>query len=104
MGTLMIRRFCIGTYLAAAFFSLGALAQSDRGTITGTVMDASGAVVPGASVSVKNTETIAKYETVTTPTGNYTLPQLPAGLYELTVSAAGFGNFVQQGIRVQVAQ
>jgi Carboxypeptidase regulatory-like domain/TonB-dependent Receptor Plug Domain len=94
--------------LAIAFCALWfvglAFAQSDRGTITGTVADTTKAVVPGASVVASNTETGAKYETVSTPTGNYTLPQLPAGVYELTVASSGFNNFVQQGIRVQVAQ
>src|ERR1035438_5976098 len=90
--------------VCAAIFTIAAFAQSDRGTITGTVTDASRAVVPGAAVLATNTETDAKYPTVTTPTGNYTLAQLPVGLYEVTVTAAGFGGFVQQGIRVEVAQ
>ena len=45
-----------------------------------------------------------KYKTVTTATGNYTLPGLPAGTYELTVAAAGFTKYVQEGIGVEVVQ
>src|SRR5664279_820733 len=79
-------------------------AQSDRGTITGTVTDQEGAVVAGAVLAATNTETGAKYDTATTGTGNYTLPQLPAGEYDLSVGKPGFSTFVQKGLRIQVAQ
>jgi len=79
------------------------LAQSDRGTITGTVADPTGAIVPGATLSLKHSETGAVYETLTTETGNYTLPSLPSGNYELTVVRPGFQRYVQPGIHVQVA-
>ena len=81
-----------------------AFAQSDRGTITGAVSDPANAVVPGATVVARNTETGTLYETVTTSTGNYTLPALQVGIYELSVSVAGFSKAVQTGVRVQVAQ
>ena len=80
-----------------------AFAQSDRGTVTGTVADPAGAVVPNAEVILRNTETGTQFPTVTTATGNYTLAQVPAGLYELSVSAPGFSKSVQSGIQVQVA-
>jgi hypothetical protein len=82
----------------------GAYAQSDRGIITGTVVDPDGAVVPGASVVAENPENGARYETVTTQTGNYTLAQLPVGTYNLNVELAGFGRFRQEGIRIFVGQ
>ena len=58
---------CILLVIGAAF------GQSDRGTVTGTVSDATGAVIPGANVVATNTETSTKYETVSTETGNFTL-------------------------------
>ena len=58
-------RFGIGIFLLATM----AAAQTDRGIITGTVQDPAKAVVPGAAVSAKNTETGAIYPTVTTATG-----------------------------------
>src|SRR5437867_10969554 len=79
-------------------------AQSARGTITGTISDATGAVIPGASVVATNGETGAKYETISTETGNYTLPQLPPGVYQLTAELPGFKKYVRQGITVLVAQ
>jgi len=81
-----------------------ALAQSDRGTITGTVSDSAGAVVPGAVVVATNSETGVQSRTVTTSTGNYTIPSLPVGLYDVSVEVPGFKKHLQRGIKVQVAQ
>jgi len=93
-------------YVAAVLLtvSLAAFAQSDRGTITGTVSDPANAIIPGAKITAKNVETGAGYETVTTGTGNYTLPSLPVGSYDLTVEASGFGKYLQQGITIQTVQ
>ncbi len=81
-----------------------AFAQTDRGTITGTVLDVSGAVVPSASIEAKNAATSQVYSAGTTGTGNYTLANLPAGAYELTVTAAGFKKYIRPGVTVQVAE
>jgi hypothetical protein len=85
-------------------FGLTTLAQSDRGTITGTVADPAGAVVAGAPVEIKNVENGAVYQAGTSATGNYTLAQLPAGQYELSVSVPGFKKYVRQHIQVDVAE
>src|ERR1039457_5730897 len=79
-----------------------AVAQSDRGTITGTVRDPTSAVIPGAAVHARNTAIGSEYDTVSTATGIYTLPSLIAGNYDLTASAAGFSKYIQHGITVQV--
>jgi hypothetical protein len=75
-----------------------AVAQMNRGTITGTVTDASGAAVPGAQVSIRNTATNATYKTDTTGVGQFTLPNLPVGVYEVVVEAAGFKKSVRTDI------
>src|SRR6516225_6691435 len=79
-------------------------AQSDRGTITGTVLDPGAAAVPNATLKLTNSATGATYRTLSTGTGNYTLPSLPSGLYTLAVSSPGFNQYIQEGIQVQVAQ
>src|SRR5437879_205175 len=84
-------------------FSITALAQTDRGTITGTVSDATGAVIPGAAIEAKNVQTGAVYQAGSSETGNYTLAQLPAGTYELSAILPGFKKFVRSGIIVSVA-
>ncbi len=88
------------------FLFLGAalLAQSDRGTLTGTIGDPAGAVVANAAIQAKNTSTGVLYEAASTATGNYTLPELPAGDYELSVTVPGFKKYVRQGLTVQAAQ
>jgi len=95
-----------GTSLVALLlsFSVPAMAQSDRGTITGTITDPVGAVVPGATVTALNKATGASVQSVTTSTGNYTLPSLSTGTYDLTIEAKGFTKYIQEGIEVQVAQ
>jgi hypothetical protein len=91
--------------LASALFCFGvAFAQSDRGTITGTVIDPAGAVVPSAPIQARNTETGVAYQGETSSTGNYTIAQLPAGTYELTISVSGFKKFLRTGLQVQATQ
>jgi hypothetical protein len=77
-----------------AVVALGAPAVFAQGGATaplsGTVVDTSGAVVPGASVVVKNVATAATSEAVTNNEGQFTVPALSAGTYAVTVSLAGF--------------
>jgi hypothetical protein len=80
-----------------------ALAQSDRGTITGTISDPAGAVVANAPIQARNVETGGAYEGATSTTGNYTLTQLPAGTYEVSIAVPGFKKFTRAGLQVQVA-
>src|ERR1700733_1485219 len=84
--------------------TLAAFAQGDRGTITGTVTDPTGAVVPNANIQITNSDTSAVYKVATTNTGNYTLPNLPAGSYVLTVESQGFKKFERPNLVVQVAE
>jgi carboxypeptidase family protein/TonB-dependent receptor-like protein len=93
-------RLAILTLLLA----LSALAQSDRGTITGTISDPAGAVVAAAPVQARNVDTGAAYEAASSATGNYTLPELPTGNYELSVTVAGFKKYVRQNLFLPVAQ
>ncbi len=79
-------------------------AQSDRGTLTGTIMDPGGAVIPGAAITLTNPETGVVNRTESTATGAYAIPSVPAGTYELSVESEGFNRHVQPGIRLQVAQ
>jgi len=90
--------------ILAIAIAMNAMAQSDRGAITGTVQDPAGAVVPGATIVAKNTENGSVFQTITTPTGNFTIASLPVGTYDLTLEAPGFKKVTQEGVRVQVAQ
>ena len=85
---------CFSMLLAGPVF-----AQSDRGTITGTVSDPGGGVVPNASVTIRGVDTGAEYKTITTATGNYTVPQLPSGRYNPTVASPGFSQMCRRASR-----
>jgi len=78
-------------------------AQTFRGTILGTVTDPSGAVVSGAKVTAKNTGTGLERSTETSGDGSYSLPELPIGTYNVTVSQSGFTTFIATGVTVDVA-
>jgi len=83
--------------------ALGAFAQSDRGTITGTISDPAGAVIASAAIEAKNVATGAVYQSASSATGNYTIAQLPAGNYELAVTVPGFKRYLRAGLQVEVA-
>lgn len=80
-----------------------ASAQTDRGTITGTVSDPAGAVVPAAAIEAKSVATGAVYQTASSTTGNYTIAQLPAGTYQMSITVPGFKKFIRTGLVVEVA-
>ena len=79
-----------------------AMAQSDRGSLTGTVRDPADASIPAAKLALRNTATGALAETRTTPTGDYTFTSLPVGAYDLTVEATGFKTAVEKQLTVQL--
>ena len=73
------------------------LAQSDTSSLSGTVTDSSGAVVPNAKVTAKNDATGALRDVTTNSVGAYTITNLPSGNYTVSVAAQGFQTAVQQG-------
>ncbi len=91
--------------ISACFLAFTSIvcAQNDRGTITGEVKDQASAVVPNATVIATNKGSGEQSKTVTTATGNYTIPSLPAGFYTLSIEVRGFKKFIQENIEVQVS-
>ena len=83
-------------------FALNVFAQQITASIRGTVVDVSGAVLQGASVTAKQTETGFTRTATTDRTGAYVLLELPIGHYELTVEGNGFQKYLQQGITLNV--
>lgn len=86
------------------FWSSGIWAQQGRGTILGTVTDASGAAVPGVSVSITNTGTNSTFVARANAEGFYTSPGLPVGEYIVAAEREGFKRAVRSGITLQVDQ
>jgi hypothetical protein len=98
-----VRHLSIYTMLTlAVLLSTPVYAQVSGATLSGTVMDASGAVVTNAKVSIKNTATDVKRDVTTDSSGVYSAPNLLPGLYEVTVEAPGFSTSVQTGLTLTV--
>jgi len=76
--------------------------QETRGQILGRVVDQSGAVVVGVTVQAVNTATNVRTTAATNQSGDYVLPFLIPGVYNVSVEMPGFKKFVQEGISVQV--
>jgi len=79
------------------------LAQTDTGRVNGVITDSTGAVVPGASITIVNTETSATTAILADESGNYNAPALPRGSYKVTVAKPGFTSAVQN-FNLQVSQ
>ena len=82
----------------------GASAQITFATVSGVVTDETGGVLPGVSVTLKNTETGLSRSVVTTGGGSYNVPGLPPGIYEARASLPGFTSAVRRGIQLAVGQ
>ena len=87
---------------AACFLLIASLAsaQEFRGTVSGTVIDSQGAIIPDAKIVATRTETGSVTETVSSGDGRYNLPFLTPGLYTIEAKTSGFKRFVREGIRV----
>ncbi|MBI3895298.1 MAG: TonB-dependent receptor [Acidobacteria bacterium] len=81
-----------------------ALAQVTTGTISGTVSDSTGAVIPGATVTLRNTETGISRTITTNARGRYTAQQLGLGMFEVTAEAPGFQSVVRTGIEMTIGR
>src|SRR6202030_3340693 len=93
----MKRLVAMGVFLAfvlCLFVSVPVRAQVTGATLSGTVTDASGAVIANAQVAIKNTATGITKDATTDSAGFYTAPNLQAGPYEVKVTAAGFNTAV----------
>ncbi len=79
----LMRAFALA--ISCSIFIFSAYAQSDRGTITGSVTDPSSAVVAGAKVEVRNLDNGSIYKAASTNTGGFTITSVPSGKYSVTV-------------------
>ena len=89
---------CVLALLLCAGGSLAFAQGTNASQISGTVVDASGAVLPGATVNAKHLATGVVTPTVTNAEGVFTLPSLPIGTYEVTITLEGFKTFVAKDV------
>jgi hypothetical protein len=79
-----------------------AFAQANTATLSGTILDSTGAILPNAQISIKNDQTGAERAVVSNASGLYSAPSLPPGKYTVHVSAHGFGVQIRRGITLDV--
>ncbi|MGH9437113.1 MAG: TonB-dependent receptor domain-containing protein, partial [Terriglobia bacterium] len=98
-----LSEFSLLAALVLSFFlATSARAQVTGATMSGTVTDPSGAVIPNAKVEIKNVATGVARTAMTNSAGLYTAPNLQPGNYTMTISASGFSTRVQKGITLTV--
>ena len=101
----MRKNVAIFMFVLLASFAGAAFAQTaGSGTITGTLTDPSGAVVPGAEVLVKNTDTGIERKTASNEAGIYNATFLRPGHYEVSASKAGFASVLRKELTLQVGE
>src|SRR5258705_13265032 len=98
----MTRSAVFATILLAVFASLAA-GQGSNAAISGTVTDASRAIIPGVSVSTENTQTGVSNTTITNEAGVYNFPSLQPGVYRVTAELPGFKKLINNGVNLEGA-
>ena len=103
-----MRRFhyvqLLSLFLMMALACIPSPAQTVDTSIGGTVTDSSGAVVPGATVTVSSARTGTSKQAVSAPSGDWNVTYLTPGTYDVTVTAPGFGSSAQKGIVLEINQ
>ncbi len=101
----MFRRLlAVLAVLVASALPVFGQSQAINGTIEGTIVDASGAVLPGVTVNITNTDTGTARSVVTNERGVYRAPLLPLGTYAVAAELSGFKKFEQKGITLTAGQ
>ncbi len=93
----------LASCLALIIFTLSLSAQTNRGSITGTVTDNTGAVIPGAIVTVTNVGTNQSQKVTTSSDGAYTVTLLDPVMYRVTIEARGFKKTIIKDVKVDTA-
>src|SRR6266568_7981192 len=90
------------TFVFLSLVFVSTLWASDTGSISGVITDPTGAVVPGVTVTARNTSTGIERNVVTNTQGVYAFPNLAIGTYDLTFQKEGFKELRQTGLKVDV--
>src|SRR3954468_12404816 len=97
-----MKKFTLAVLLVCVL-AASALAQSNTGTLVGTVSGPDG-VIPGATIALTNTETGKERTTTSSGEGSFSIPQLDPGTYTLKITAQGFKTFTATDIKVDVGR
>ena len=92
---------CRVTFILIAVAAFELWAQGERGAFNGVITDASGSVVPRATVTATEVTTNVETTATTTDAGVYRLPYIPAGTYRISASKSGFQTAVRENVILQ---
>lgn len=96
-------KYVLGFFAALCLLCSSLLAQTSQvAQVSGRVLDPTGASIPGAQVTITDTDTNATHTTQTDADGTYAIPALPVGLYRLQVMKEGFSAYVLNGVKLDV--
>src|SRR5678815_6198843 len=98
----MLIRTALAQIVLAALLGGTALGQTTNATLSGTILDPSGAAVPEAQVTVKNGDTGATRSATADAEGRYSISSLPPGQYEVRAERMGFRTAIQRGVVLAV--
>src|SRR5437870_8774043 len=94
----------LGAVLGVLLFSLSLFSQVNTGTISGIVQDSSGAVIAGATVTIRNVDTGTARTVTSDEGGRYIVPALPVGNYAVQGQQSGFQTEIRSGITLTVGR
>jgi hypothetical protein len=100
--TSLAKSICV--WLIVLWFCAIALAQTGDGSIAGNVRDSSGGAIPNAAITVTSVEQGFVRTTASNSTGDYLVPGLPPGAYNVTVTAQGFERYNIENLVLRVAE
>ena len=100
----VVRAIVLRAVVLVAVASIAIYAQQTTGAIRGLVADPSGASIPNVTVTATNTDTGAMQATKTGAGGNYVLPLLPPGRYEISAETAGFSKSLRSDVLVRITE
>ena len=98
-----MKRFCTVLQIMLFVCASSAWSQVATGSLSGTVVDAVGAAIPGAAVVAKNEATGVEFKTESSEAGLYVFATLPTGVYGVTAEKTGFKKSVRSGIEIRIA-
>jgi hypothetical protein len=97
-------RFVASAVALLAFCSSPVLGQLAQGELRGTIVDESGAVLPGVNITATQVETGTSRVTTTAANGTYLMPAMPLGTSKVTAELSGFGTTIREGFRLGVGE
>src|SRR5262249_24639182 len=104
MGTFTLQRVLQTVLVLSLCFTSPAYTQTSAASLTGNIRDATGALLPGVTLTITDSARNTSLSALTNDAGSYVIPVLNPGAYSITAELPGFKRFFQEGIVLQVAQ